>query len=81
MQGIAYSNGELELLTLPKASTALDGDSGLICLRALVTAVLCLFDVAATTAILAQVIPDNLIHYELDDQPLNVEGPLLSSLR
>ena len=63
MRAVALDAGRLHTVELPKASTGLDRDLGLVCLRALITAILCLFDVAATTSIRAEVIPDKLVNY------------------
>ena len=69
VRGIAWYDGRLESFPCPRASTANIGDGGLICLRAITTALLAIYDVNATTAVLARIIPQSLINYDLGDQP------------
>jgi hypothetical protein len=81
VRGIAWYDGRLESLPCPGASTGTMGDKGLICLRAITTALLAIYDVNATTAILAHIIPKHLINYDFGDRVLFIDGPVLSSIR
>jgi hypothetical protein len=77
VRGAAVQNGVLSMLSLPNASTAID--SGMICLRALVAALLCFFGENAVTQILVDVVPRTMIHYELEGEEVVVEGPLITA--
>jgi len=81
VRGIAWYDGRLESFPLPSASTANVGDGGLVCLRAITTVLLALYDANSTTAVLAEIIPQCLINYNLEDDRLVVDGPVLSGLR
>lgn len=81
VQGIVIQQGQLLPTSLPRASTALPEDPGLACLRALVTGLLCFYDVEASLAILEAVIPTTLIQGNLEDSGFTIAGPGLSALR
>jgi hypothetical protein len=80
-RAIASVDGRLEAVALPNASTANIGDAGANCLRAIVTALLALYDVATTTEVLAYVIPRCLINYDLEGEHPEAVGPFLQSVR
>ncbi|KAL5312811.1 hypothetical protein ACEPPN_019237 [Leptodophora sp. 'Broadleaf-Isolate-01'] len=81
VQGIVIQEGQLLPTSLPKASTALPEDPGLTCLRALVTGLLCFYDVEASLAILEAVIPTTLIQRNPEDRQFAITGPGVSALR
>jgi hypothetical protein len=80
-RGIVWFDGRLESVPVPKASTAKMGDAGLLCLRAIVTALLVLYDVESTTAILAYIIPHCLINFDLECEPSEAKGPFLATVK
>ena len=80
-RGIAWFDGRLESLRLPNASTAIKGDAGLLCLRALTTVLLALYDVESTCVVLSHIIPNCLVNYDLEDDCIRVDGPFISSVR
>lgn len=80
-RGIAWLDGRLEAVPLPNASTANLGDAGVTCLRAIVTALLALYDIASTTEVLAYVILCLLIKHDLDGEHHEAAGPFLQSVR
>ena len=67
-------------LCLPRASTATEGSSGLLCLRALTTGLLCFVDQEQTPYILKDVLPSRLFHYEQADKEIPIEGPYFAAL-
>ena len=77
VQGAAVQDGKLSVLSLPNASTATE--SGMICLCALVAALLCFFGDHAVTQILVHVVPRTMIHYEHKGDEVAVEGPLIAT--
>ena len=80
-RGIAWFDGRLESVPVPKASTAKMGDAGLLCLRAITTALLVLYDIDSTTAVLAYIIPHCLINYDLERESFEVTGPFLTTVK
>lgn len=62
-------------------STATSPHSGIDCLRALTTGLLCLCDVKLTTTVLADVVPFGLLHGDQEDEIPAFKGPLLAALR
>jgi hypothetical protein len=81
VRGIVWHDGRLEAVPLPRASTGNWGDLGLICLRAVTTALLALYNVDATTAVLTQIIPKRLINYDVEDMTLVPDGPFVACVR
>jgi hypothetical protein len=79
-RGIAWYDGRLESVPLPNASTGTFGDPGLLCLRAITTALLTLCKEESTVAVLAYVIPHCLLNYDLEGEPLAADGPFLTAL-
>ena len=75
--GAAVQDGKLSVLSLPNASTATE--SGMICLCALVAALLCFFGDHAITQILVHVVSWTMIHYVLEGDEVAVEGPLIAA--
>jgi hypothetical protein len=75
--GAAVQGGVLSVLSLLNASTATE--PGMICLHALVAALLCFFSEHAVTQILVDVVPQTMIHYELEGDEVAVEGPLIAA--
>lgn len=63
VQGSYVQDGRLQLVGLPKASTAVPDDAGLACLRALTTGLLCIYSVEATVTILTDLIPYGLMQF------------------
>ena len=81
-RGIAWFEGRLESVPLPNASTWKMGDTGVICLRAVTTALLALYDVDSTSAVLAHIIPRCLINYDVtDNEHVPPSGSFLASVR
>ena len=80
-RGIAWFDGRLESVPVPNASTAKFGDAGMICLRAITTALLTFYNIDSTTAVLAHIIPHCLINYDLERDPVVVDGPFLTTVR
>jgi hypothetical protein len=80
-RGIAWFDGRLESVCLPKASTSAKGDAGLLCLRAVTIALLALYDVEATSAVLVHIIPRYLTNYNLQDGNIEVDGPFIACVR
>ena len=74
VRGIAWHDGRLESIPLPHASTSTAGDSALLCLRAIASALLALYHIETTVAVLARVIPNCLINYDLDGERIESEG-------
>src|SRR5271156_139733 len=81
LRGIAWFDGRLESVPVPKASTGKSGDAGLSCLRAITTTLLVLFYVDSVTVVLAHIIPRRLINYDLEHEPVDASGPFLTSIR
>jgi hypothetical protein len=81
VQGIVIQDDQLLPTSLPKASTALPEDPGLPCLRALVTGLLCFYDVEASLAILAAVIPTTIIQRNHEDSECGIGGQVVSAIR
>ena len=81
VRGIAWDDGKLESLALPNASTSTEGDDGLICLRAIISALLAIYNVETASAILTHIIPRCLINYDLEDDLLIMDGAIHTSLR
>ncbi|MCJ1437044.1 hypothetical protein MMC27_006429 [Xylographa pallens] len=67
-------------LCLPRASTATEGSPGLLCLRALTTALLCFVDQEQTPYILKDILPSRLFHYDQADKEILIEGPYFAAL-
>lgn len=53
------------------------GDVGLVCLRAVATALLAIFD-KATVAVLTYIIPRCLVNYDLEGEHIQTDGPFLA---
>jgi hypothetical protein len=66
---------------LPKASTARNAGSSLLCLRALITGLLCFFELEATVRILAPVLPGYFITEDQGGRRVEFEGPVLAALK
>ncbi|KAH0536330.1 hypothetical protein FGG08_006784 [Glutinoglossum americanum] len=66
---------------MPEASTAGSGHNGLLCLRAVTTAVLCFYTMDTTTKILAKALPSTLICSDLEEGTIAIEGPIFAALR
>lgn len=81
VQGSFVQDGRLQLVDLPKASTAVPDDAGLACLRALTTGLLCIYSIEATVTILTDLIPYGLMQFHQENSEFRIEGPVLSSLR
>ncbi|KAI5851351.1 hypothetical protein DFP73DRAFT_151702 [Morchella snyderi] len=82
VRGVARNpDGILSCVTLPNASTASVGDAGMICLRAVICALLCFYNSPTVLAILVDALPGTLYLSNQDGGEETIEGPLLSSLR
>lgn len=81
IHGIARYDGRLESFPCFSSSTANIEDEGLLCLCAITTALLTIYDVKATTAILGRIIPRSLVNYDSGDCRLAVDCPVLESIR
>ncbi|KAF2272909.1 uncharacterized protein EI97DRAFT_461529 [Westerdykella ornata] len=83
MFGVARQpKGALVSVELPAASSSDYGTTGLCCLYALVTALLCFYDQKSVVSILMELLPDHLLHYDQDDVRLSKEpGPLYTAVR
>jgi hypothetical protein len=81
MQGVVVQNGVMQRTQLPKASTAVPDHSGIACLRALTAGILCLYEPDTVVAILQDLIPYALVQLHQEDAVLEMEGPLLTSLK
>lgn len=81
VQGVIAENGVSRRTRLPKASTGVPAHSGSACLRALTTGLMCFYDNDATVAILQHVIPSKLLQLDQSDREVQVDGPLLASLK
>lgn len=56
------------------------GDGGFICLRAITTALLAIYDINNTSAVLGRIIPESLINYDLGDGRIIADCPFSSSI-
>lgn len=82
IRGIARTpTGVFSCVTLSNASTASAGESGLVCLRAVVCALLCFYDVSTTVEILVGALPGTLYTSDQEGGNETIEGPLLCSFR
>ncbi|KAK5949407.1 hypothetical protein OHC33_009580 [Knufia fluminis] len=79
--GAVVGEGTIRTVALPRASTAISDDPGRTCLRALTTALLCLYTTEATVMILADVLPSCLIQLHQEDATFEISGPLFASLK
>jgi hypothetical protein len=77
---VFVQNGTIESTRCPKASTALPHDPGQACLRAITTAILCLYGAETAIAILKDLIPYALLQQDQEGVTLVFEGPSLASL-
>ena len=75
------SGGILKRVRLSNVSTATEGDPGLICLRAIIIALLCFVEEHTIVDILKKVLPSRLFHYEQEDREIEMEGPYLAALK
>lgn len=80
VRGLAVQGGVLRRLYTGVESTAVLNNSGVDCLRALATGLLCFYDVALTSMILADIIPYGLLQKEQEDHMPEFAGPLFASL-
>jgi hypothetical protein len=62
-------------------STAVHGHPGLVCLRALTTALLCFMREDTLVTVLQAVLPKHLLHHEQEGEDFVFEGPSLLSLK
>lgn len=82
IRGIARTpSGVFSCVTLPNASTASVGDAGIVCLRAVVCALLCFYNVSTTLDILVGALPGTLYTSDQEGGNETIDGPLLSTLR
>ncbi|MCJ1247703.1 hypothetical protein MMC30_004918 [Trapelia coarctata] len=81
MQGVIVQEQKVHSTGLPKGSTAIPDHPGTACLRALTAGLLCLYELDATIEILQNLVPYALIQLHQDDATVEIEGPLLTSLR
>lgn len=81
MQGVLVQNGGMKAIKLPKASTGISSLSGIDCLRALTCCLLYLVSAESTVLMLQSLIPYALLQLEREDASVEIEGPLLASLK
>lgn len=82
LRGVARDpDGVLSCVTLPNASTASSGDAGMICLRAVVCALLCFYNIPTVVEILVGALPGTLYTSDQEGGNETIEGPLLACLR
>lgn len=82
LRGVARNpDGILSCVTLPNASTASAGDAGMVCMRAVVCALLCFYSTPTVLEILISALPGTLYTSNQEGGNENIEGPLLSALR
>ncbi|KAJ4290917.1 hypothetical protein N0V90_010113 [Kalmusia sp. IMI 367209] len=82
VQGVILENRLLRTVALPRTmSTALPGNPGLTCLRALTTCLLCLCNEKVAIEMLRHLIPCALVQQDLDGAAIEIEGPLLAGLK
>lgn len=82
IRGVARDpDGVLSCVTLPNASTASSGDQGLVCLRAVVCALLCFYNSATVVEILVNALPGTLYTSDQEGGNETIEGAMVSSLR
>ncbi|KAH8703884.1 hypothetical protein BGW36DRAFT_444432 [Talaromyces proteolyticus] len=81
VRGLAVQQDDLCAIPGSIEQTAVSNDSGIDCMRAMTTGLLCFYHVQKVTAILAEIIPFGMLHPDHDDEVPVFEGPLLSSLR
>ncbi|KAL8911213.1 MAG: hypothetical protein Q9172_007709 [Xanthocarpia lactea] len=80
MQGVVVQDQRVRRTSLPKGSTAVPENPGIACLRAVTTALLLLYNTEAIVEILQDLIPYGLLQLNQEDNPLEIEGALLTSL-
>ena len=80
VQGLAIQNGVLQRFNAGVEATAVTENSGIDCLRALTTGLLCLYSVQLTSTILADIIPYGLLNPDQEDDNFEFTGPHLASL-
>jgi len=81
MQGVVVQNRAMLRTPLPKASTAIPDHAGMACLRALTAGILCFSNPDTAIVMLQDLIPYALVQLHQDDTVLEIEGPLLTSLK
>jgi len=81
IRGAFVHNGQLLPTALSKASTACSEDPGMLCLRALVTGLLSIYDTDACTAILSSSIPGTLAKYADERDGFETNPSILAALR
>ena len=77
---VKEKSGLLTRLQLPKASTALEGDPGFVCLRALVVGLLCFVQEAQICSILKVLLPRRLLNYNQEGEDAIIEDACLASI-
>jgi len=80
--GVARNSGNMLCrILLQGTSTAIHGHPGLVCLRALTTALLCFIREDTLVAVFQAVLPKHLLHHEQEGEDYIFEGPSLLSLK
>jgi hypothetical protein len=77
----AWYDGRLESVNLPKASTGTHGIAGILCLRAITTVLLALYDIDFVTTILTYIIPQHLVNYNLEGDSIPTDGSFQACVR
>jgi hypothetical protein len=80
IQGLAMQDGILQIFKTGVESTAVTENSGIDCLRALTTGLLCYYSVELTSKILADIIPYALLQSDQEGDDFEFTGPLFASL-
>lgn len=76
-----FARGWVTAVNLPNGSTEISSDPAWSCLRALTLCLSCFCNENGTVAVLEKLIPDCLLHYDMEDDKVVFEGPFLMSLR
>ncbi|KAK3983800.1 hypothetical protein QBC44DRAFT_391434 [Cladorrhinum sp. PSN332] len=81
MQGVVVENGVSTTFPLPKASTGVSDIPGMSCLRAVTVCLACICNEDSAASILKELVPFGLLDHDMKDGELDMEGPLLASLK
>ncbi|KAK0619062.1 hypothetical protein B0T14DRAFT_602962 [Immersiella caudata] len=79
--GVFVRDGQLLPMALPRASTAFSEDPATVCLRAIVTGLLSLYDADATTAIITAFIPGTLARHPDERAEFDISPPVMAAFR
>ena len=74
------TDGFLARVRLPKASTALEGDPRVVCLRALTIGLMCFVEQAQVGPVLKEILPRRILQYNQEGIEFLIERPSLAAL-